>query len=144
MSNANNGHLTVINLADEYRKLRNVTDPALIERILTCNNSVARAYLVKSLHLSAEQLERLSKDPEANVRFEVAQRESLPEEIMKSLAVDPVAEVRIELSQREQLSEDILKVLRKDTNEKVRMYAFCNLGTELSEFKSYIDRKSVV
>lgn len=95
--------------------LRNSADEKFLAVALSKKNRDANYYLAENPHLTAEQVEELSKDP------------------------DPANRARI--AERSDLTPEILETLYKDKNDGVRFDAITNPLTPYAAYKDFILNK---
>lgn len=73
-------------------------------------------------------LERLAQDPEPRVRFAVATKNKLSNEVMLSLAYDPDASVRERLAYNKNVNDETLRLLTRDAVDGISKVALKRLS----------------
>ena len=122
----------MIESAEEFVALRTSSDPREYERAVheSATDDVwrdviyrfpdMRRWVAHNKTTSAAILERLARDPDPSVRWQVAMANRLDVAVLRSLANDPDESVRARVAHHKHAPADILESLRHDASSVVR------------------------
>lgn len=133
----------MIESAEEFVALRTSNDPGEYER--AAHESAAdsvwldvidrfpemRRWVAQNKTTSAAVLRRLSLDPDASVRWQVAMANRLEVAVLRLLANDPDESVRARVANHKHAPADVLESLSRDASPVVRVAAEASIRNHL-------------
>jgi nicotinamide mononucleotide adenylyltransferase len=105
---------------EEYSKAANEDAPISVWLGVIEKYSDMKEWVVHNKTVPLEILDILSKDPDPNVRFNVAQKKKLSPEIFERLSKDADESVRLAIARNPKTPHYVLKILMYDEWEEIK------------------------